>query len=37
MDAETGCISIAYPSDVLHLRIPDLRGNVLRVDLKPQK
>lgn len=37
MDAETGCISIAYPTGVLHLRIPDLRGNVLRVDLKPQK
>lgn len=36
-DPETGCIAIAYPTKTLRVSIPDLRGNVLRVDLKPQK
>jgi len=35
-DAEEGCITLPYPTRTLHVSIPDLRGNVLRVDLKPQ-
>jgi len=35
-DEEEGSITLPYPACTLHVSIPDLRGNVLRVDLKPQ-
>lgn len=35
-DHESGSIALPYPASTLHISIPDLRGNVLRVDLKPQ-
>lgn len=35
-NADAGCIVLAYPAQVQTVRIPDLRGNVLRVQLKPQ-
>jgi len=36
-EAESGCILLAYPQEVLSVRIPDRRGNVLTIELKPQK
>ena len=36
-DPESGSIDLPYPADTLHVSIPDLRGNTLRIDLKPQK
>jgi len=35
-DAAAGCVFLPYPDCPLNVRIPDLRGNVLQVDLKPQ-
>ena len=37
LDPQRGCIAFPYPTSTLHISIPDLRGNVLRIDLKPQK
>lgn len=36
-DPLSGCIALPYPACTLHVRIPDLCGNVLRIDLKPQE
>lgn len=35
-DVSAGCITLAYPESALSLRIPDLRGNVLQIALKPE-
>lgn len=37
LEPESGCVVLPYPERTLHVSIPDLRGNVLRVDLKPQE
>lgn len=35
-DAGTGCVLLPYPQRTLLVRIPDMRGNVLQIDLMPQ-
>lgn len=37
LDPQRGCIVFPYPTSTLHIGIPDQRGNVLRIDLKPQR
>lgn len=37
LDPQRGCIVFPYPTSPLHIGIPDQRGNVLRIDLKPQR
>lgn len=34
---DAGCVTFPYPDRTLNIRIPDLRGNVLQIELKPQK
>ena len=36
-DPQTGCVTLPYPRQPLQIRIPDLRGNVLEISLKPQQ
>lgn len=35
-DAETGRITLPYPACAMNVRIPDIRGNALQIDLKPE-
>ena len=37
IDPQTGRIALPYPNQPLRVRIPDLRGNVLEISLKPQQ
>ena len=35
-DADSGAVYLPYPDRILHVCIPDIYGNVLSVDLKPE-
>lgn len=35
-DAAAGCVALEYPELISQVEIPDLRGNILRIELKPQ-
>lgn len=37
INVDTGCIALTYPERPMDICIPDMRGNVLRIELTPQK
>lgn len=37
IDVDAGCITLSYPDRPMNICIPDMRGNVLRIELTPQK